>query len=54
MDLALGENKPNQTQSKLAPSTAGGHCWELKKQSQPKPTLGHFGRKQADTGEAWL
>jgi len=27
-------NKPNQTQFYLAPSTAGGHCWGLKKQTQ--------------------
>jgi len=33
-DRKLGENKPNQTQLRLAPSTAGGYKTNLKKQSQ--------------------
>ena len=33
-DWTLGENKPNQTQSQLAPSTAAGLKPNLKKQSQ--------------------
>jgi len=40
-DLTPGENKPNQSQSKLAPSTAGGYCWGLKKQNQCRPSAGN-------------